>query len=231
MPVLAEVGVEAFAMEHSFVRYWQKTFKPYQKSPKQFDVPGFADPILCANFLDRIPLGGTHAHFNFVGDDREIHLQALEAGYRRTHRFQLGTRSLRDWPSRPTEAQRMPLAHALMKPEFWEIIGDAFPESESILRRLLIFLPKTEAQYVTNFLEADGEPAAVVTVGVTEETALVLTGAVRKKFRGRGLTHKLVEAAAQSAIALGAREAIFWTEKEFLLKFADRVTDYTIYRR
>jgi hypothetical protein len=218
-------------MEHAFVRYWQKTFKPYRKSDLQFEVPGFADPILNANFLDRIPLGGALSHFNFVGDDREIHLQAVEAGYRRTHRFQLGTRSLRGWPVRGIPSTRMPLSHALMRPEFWEILGEAFPESEAMLKRLLIFLPKTEAKYLTSFIEADGEPAAVITVGAVEETALVMTGAVRKKFRGRGLTHQLVEAAAQSAIELGAREAVFWTERHFLVKFADRVTDYSIYRR
>ncbi len=127
--------------------------------------------------------------------------------------------------------KRMPLTHALMKPELWTILGEGFPGNEAMLRRLLIFLPKTEARYITIFLEADGEPAATVTVGAAAETALVLTACVRPKFRGRGLTHDLVEAAAQSALELGAREAVFWSDREFLMKFADRVVDYSIYRR
>ncbi len=77
MPPSALFGVQAFAMEHAFIKYWRETFKPFQTTPSRFDVPGFQDPLVSANFIERVPLGGAQAHFNFVGDDGDVYLQAL----------------------------------------------------------------------------------------------------------------------------------------------------------
>jgi GNAT superfamily N-acetyltransferase len=229
-PLFAPLWFTSF-MEHVFQKYWRTTFANYQTEPGRFAIPEFRDPLMSPRFAFGPFVDG--AYFNFIGDPEEIERVAEKLGFKRSRTFMLGTKTLEGWRPRALDAEVLPLKEAIERPEMWEILSDGFPAHVRLLKAMLGFLPNTRARYLTTFLNENpgGPPAGVVTVGVCEESALVLTAAIRSSSRGKKLGYDLVEAAAQSALALGAREAVFWTEHEFLLKFADEVTGYSIFQR
>lgn len=214
-------------MKHPLVQYWQSTFSAWSCSdnPLTFLIPGFGDPVMSACFaeVDR------RTHYNYIGDHP---LSALN-GYSLSKSFSLGTYNLLNAASERESAEAMttPLADAIKLEHFWMILNGSFPNDLPYLRRLLPFLLETKAEYTTAFVIEANKPVGLVNVGVSGRNALVLTASILPNFRGRGLCHDLVGIAKNIARENGAETAMYWTEHPFLLRYADQIYAYQIFRR
>lgn len=209
-------------MRHPLVTYWKSTFAQYNYAEGAFFLPNFPDPIMSPIFTEAGPHQNRILSKNIPPPKNATLIKS----------FKVGTCRLNHWPDYlgPTEIQ--PLHVAVVRENFWQILEQSFPKDMAYLRKLLPFLPVTNALYKTIFIKTeDGRTAGLVNLGVSDHVALVLTAAILPEFRGHKLCRQIVNIAGSTAQKLGAEWAVYWTEHDFLLKYAHQVHHYQIFLR
>lgn len=224
-------------MEHPLITYWRSTFRPYQKPGDQglsFFLPLFPDPLMSPRFANGTWRAGVNfepsvSHLNFIGraDESELRRQSFQ----HKQRFQLALRKVGKTQVKGFEVEKVPLYKAVLREDFWSLLERSFPNDIRFMRQLLPFLPVTNAVYTTAFLRDGGQTVGLMNVGVSARVALAMNAAVLPEVRGRGVCRALVDVAAQVARDHNAKQAVFWTQHEFLLRFADSADEYNIFVR
>ena len=226
-------------LQSPLLRFWQSAFARYARPLEHglaFDVPGFADPLLSANFLqgDRQRFlqenEGCLPHFSEIvplGEEPRV-----PPGFRLARRFFLGETAAAELPLRADlRASTFSLNEALRSEELPSLLREAFLRDAAFLLKLLPFLCSVQAEFRTVFLRQGGEVVGAVTVGAAGDAAIVLNAAVRKAARGQGLSAELAGAARKAARRLGASEVFFWTEHAFFGRHAGRFRHYQVFLR
>ncbi len=186
-------------------RYWSEMFGEFEKSPGQFEIPGFPEPLMSAHFGERNKVGEVYP-------SAKLSFYLCEFLPLKSHQKNL-------------DFKRELLSLAITRSDFWQFQESQGPETAPFMKRLLVFLASRDQTYFHYFIEREGEIVASAIVGQASESALVFNGLVALNHRAQGYARDLFFAIRQD---LSQQEVFFWTKHSYLKLGADRITPYVL---
>ncbi len=210
-------------MNHPIIDFWKKAYSEYKVEENCYQCLEMPDPIISARFLKT-----DGESFNLVTDYRKEVIN-YENYYIRNN-FILGRFKIR--PLTPKNNFKvMTLNSAILDDYFWELMKNGFEKDVSFLKTFFPFCLKLNAQFKVMYLVEKNLPYACAVIGMTDSEAVILSTVIHTDYRDQKLTREIEKAVHQIAFKNNIKECFFWTKSEKLLKFADHVDRYLIYKK
>src|SRR5690606_1899968 len=111
------------------------------------------------------------------------------------------------------------LAHASKYAWYEDLLKEGFPSDYQFLAKLTEFLLTTNATYL-NICSGD-KPFAMTNLAIANDIALIFNGVVSLPLRSKGIAGSLFKTALYEAHLRGAKELLFWTKHEGLLRYSE----------
>lgn len=222
---------------HPMVEYWQRVFADYQLPESlSFKHPHFSDPLMSPCFLtgtlESLVSTQNPPYFNYIGKPENILPQAKELGYQCAKEFSLGFTDITSMAVSCSHiVEAIPLEQALEKEIFYKLLEDGFPKDAPFLKKLLRALPQSKADYYTLFMKVDGEIAAMITTGLSDDIALVLNAVVHSSFRRQRLSRQLINATINFLKNHQVKKGYFWTELKEISQHGEQLDKYMIFSK
>ncbi len=210
--------------DHALMRFWNRAYIHYRESSGLFKVSEMDDPIISPCF----DIHKATTHFNAITslqeDAKEI------AGLRIRNSFYLCTiDSIHSREDMSNDYRVDDLSLIGKEAQFWNLLKDGFFKDYEFLQKLMSFLPSLEATFKVGLLMDQGEAFASVVVGLSGDTAVLLSGVIDSRYRNQLFTRELHKLVRNIAFENNIKEIFYWTMEEKLTRYADHTDQYLIY--
>lgn len=185
--------------------YWNEMYGEFKTGERNFDLPGFPEPLMSPHFGTR----------NIVGDYSGNKEQS----------FKLCSFKPRTGPQFGIQAER--LENLIDNGSFWDHQKLIHAHSYPFMKRLLPFVIEHQKPHYYFSIEEDGIVKASALAGEGESKCLLFNLVVREQFRGEGLARRILQGAQNF---LSQKETFYWTILPSFTLGADEVNDYHIVR-